>query len=481
MIAFLLLGVFFVFAYLMYSGKLHVLLALPVLAVAITVVTAFPYYFSQSHALHPGTLHQIQVSVFSTYHLVLDEIIAKGIPRLHGVMLSVMLGGIFGFFLKVSGVTESLVRKIAELAGHHPFVMMASLSAIVSLLFTTLGGLGSVILVATIYFPVLLSQGIPPLIIASGFLMSVCIGGTLNIVDWALYMDILGLSTEHILRFALPFCVIYYSVFFSFLVIEFKRAKLPVPMGMVAKVVGVIAGAVILWVGFAHVIGNLNPAWILGFKVAYVMVLFGLMVAPLLGFGRTQTLLLAPVVPISLVFILGWSVNAAFLMGLVYLFVISKHRIQWTLQSAVEGIQAVAPAIAIMMGIGMVLIAVNTIPIQHSVLPFLGHILPHSAIGYLLFFGAFAPLALYRGPLNIWGMGSGVIGLIQSGSQLSPFMIMGAFMSTGQIQGVCDPTNTHNVWIANQLKVDLQAILRKTLPYIWVVAIGGLGLAVWLN
>ena len=55
--------------------------------------------------------------------------------------------------------------------------------------------------------------------------------------------------------------------------------------------------------------------------------------------------------------------------------------------------------------------------------------------------------------------------------------IMAAFMSVGQIQGVCDPTNTHNVWVANYLDITTQKILRRTIPYIWTVALIGLIIA----
>jgi len=52
--------------------------------------------------------------------------------------------------------------------------------------------------------------------------------------------------------------------------------------------------------------------------------------------------------------------------------------------------------------------------------------------------------------------------------------VMGALFSVGMIQGVCDPTNTHNVWIANYLGLDIQKILRKTIVYMWVLALLGL-------
>ena len=71
-------------------------------------------------------------------------------------------------------------------------------------------------------------------------------------------------------------------------------------------------------------------------------------------------------------------------------------------------------------------------------------------------------------------MGTGFIGLLLATRSLPALAIMAAFMSVGQIQGVCDPTNTHNVWIANYLNVTTQKILKKTIPYIWIVAIIGL-------
>ncbi|MGB9663759.1 MAG: citrate transporter, partial [Ignavibacteria bacterium] len=88
-------------------------------------------------------------------------------------------------------------------------------------------------------------------------------------------------------------------------------------------------------------------------------------------------------------------------------------------------------------------------------------------------FTLLAPFALYRGPLNVWGMGYGLAGILLA-SGMNPGAIMGLLLGVGQIQGVSDPTNTQNVWLANELKIDVQKILWNTLPYTWVVAFLGL-------
>ena len=57
---------------------------------------------------------------------------------------------------------------------------------------------------------------------------------------------------------------------------------------------------------------------------------------------------------------------------------------------------------------------------------------------------------------------------------------MAALLSVGQLQGVCDPTNTHNVWIANYVGADVQRILRSTILYVWAAAALGLVLGAFL-
>jgi hypothetical protein len=88
-------------------------------------------------------------------------------------------------------------------------------------------------------------------------------------------------------------------------------------------------------------------------------------------------------------------------------------------------------------------------------------------------FALLAPLALYRGPLNVWGLGYGMGGVMLSAG-LPGGAVMGVLMSLGVIQGVCDPTNTHNVWLANEVKTDVHVLMRKTLPYAWGIAVVGL-------
>jgi hypothetical protein len=77
----------------------------------------------------------------------------------------------------------------------------------------------------------------------------------------------------------------------------------------------------------------------------------------------------------------------------------------------------------------------------------------------------------------VWGLGYGIAGILLSSGLLPAPAIMGVLMSSGVIQGICDPTNTHNVWLANELKTDVQTLMWRTLPYAWFAAFVGLLIA----
>jgi hypothetical protein len=53
-------------------------------------------------------------------------------------------------------------------------------------------------------------------------------------------------------------------------------------------------------------------------------------------------------------------------------------------------------------------------------------------------------------------------------------LLMAAFFSVGMLQGVCDPTNTHNVWIANYCRVPVNELTRLLVPWVLVIVLAGL-------
>jgi hypothetical protein len=193
--------------------------------------------------------------------------------------------------------------------------------------------------------------------------------------------------------------------------------------------------------------------------------------------------MISPIIPLVLVLFCHWEFIPSFIAGITYCVLCTWKRDSITLltRSIIDGINSVIPAVVLMIGIGMLITAVSNKAVTTSIAPLLAAVVPTHALAYIIVFAILSPLALYRGPLSLWGMGSGLVALIENSTALSPQAVMGMLMSVGQIQGICDPTNTANIWIATYLGTDTQTLMRKTIPWAGIAVILGLSLAVYLG
>jgi hypothetical protein len=142
----------------------------------------------------------------------------------------------------------------------------------------------------------------------------------------------------------------------------------------------------------------------------------------------------------------------------------------------IDGAQLVMPPVLLMLGIGLLVFTLKSPAVQSYLRPLLEAVVPESQFGYIAIFSVAAPLALYRGPLNVWGMGLAVSAILLTSGALPPAAILGAILAAGMLQGISDPTNTANVWIAGFQGITVQQILRFTILPVWAAAI----IAVWI-
>jgi len=417
-----LIVIFLAMAVLMYLNRLPALIALPIMAVAIALVGRVPWRD-------------------------LATIISSGSIRLHLWYTTAILGAILAEIVSKTGVAEKMVKTAAELGGDRPLALALLLTAVVALLFTTLGGLGAVIMVATIVFPVLLALGVPQLAVGGLFLLGMSLGGILNLTNWQFYITELKLPTSLILSFALPMVGLMAVTTIVFAVVELRPSRMRK-----------------YWAEPQVRGPALQVPW-------YALLTPVIPLLPVVGFG-VYNLAARPEKPFD------FPIITAMVIGITYGLLTAPRpaqgRVQLLARSAITGIGSVAPAVALMIGIGMLLESVTHPSVQAHIQPVLAHVLPSTPLRYVITFAVLAPLALYRGPLNLYGMGSGLARMMADFKGLGAPGVMAALLSVGQLQGVCDPTNTHNVWIANYLGVDVQQILRRTIAYVWPAAVLGL-------
>jgi len=469
---------------------------------------------------------------------ILDEVLHRGALRLNEAYTIAFFGGMLAIYVKEKRLAETLIKYAAELGGDRPLVVAILMMLATLVLFTTLGGLGAIIMVGSIIMPILLSLGLSPYVVAGVFLIGVCAGGTFNPTGWALYKTSLQLEVTSIQKFALLMVLLYVAVGIVFIFLstrgKWRRkrwtwAAVPDlntsplkkvrPVALLSPVIPIIlvfkltifaelflylenlslftlfeliliggAAVAALCIGILPRLGRrsatpTSAVWIVvGALIAISQAL--LFLGPSTWLPSVHTRVMAFLAGFTRFarfwdsYIGGWQFIPAFLAGIVFCLVTTWERkennIRILTKSVIEGAESVMPAVLLMCGIGMLLQVVTNPQVSGYLQPLIVAVTPSGWVGYIVGFGLAAPLALYRGPLNVWGLGLGIAAVMLNTGRLSGALLMGMFMSVGAVQGVCDPTNTHNVWIANFLGEDVLAITRFLLPYIWAMVFVGL-------
>ncbi|MFH0989354.1 MAG: citrate transporter [bacterium] len=492
--------IFLIAATLMFLRKLPALLALPLMAIAIAGV-------------------ELMMGRLSVRDLTMG-VLADGAIRLADPMIISFFGGMLSVIMQKSGVAESFIRRGAEFSGDNPWSVAVFMLALITLLFTTIGGLGAVIMVGTIALPILSSMGVREHISAGIMLFGITIGGVLNAGNWIVYQSVLHLETNVVSSYAIWIFFIVGLGALGFITVELFRTgllRLSKRWWLRSGLVLMISGSVLFLSYRLFLTCDVN------FKNFFTTILDGLLLLLLLSiildlFRKAERQLkhcvrwyayLIPVIPLLLIMRFDMPFVPAFMIGVVYAMVAVRRKglLNLTTRSVIEGSAGVIPAVVLMIGIGMLLSSIlgptktgpgkywyetETVaqtsvtqdvqspqqewPVLAEMKPLLENMIPHSFGTYVLIFALLGPLALYRGPLNVWGLGYGVGGVLLA-TGVPAGAVMGILMSLGMIQGVSDPTNTANVWVANELHLDVNTIMWRTLPYTWIVATVGLIIA----
>ena len=403
--SFLVFAVFILFVFLMVSKRLPTLVALPSMAILIAILLG----------ISPSD--------------ILNDIIGLGSLRLYAAIITTIFGAAFAQVIRKTGISNNIIRSASEFGGDNPLLLSLVLTFATAVIFTSISGLGAVIMVGTIVIPLLMSVGISPIVSSILVILGLNLGGLFNLSNYTFYSQVLNVHTTYVRNCAFILGVTNSIMIILYAIINVKRSRN---------------------MFYCQTEKNLSYA-----KVpCYALV--------------------TPIVPIILTFI--WplvfktniSVLGAILIGILYgiLTTRPKRILDIFTKSFLDGITNAAPAIALMLSIGILLQAVTNEQISSIISPFIVKLMPSHKITYILLFLLCSPFALFRGPFNLFGLGSGIVSLMLMTNMLNPLAILGAIMSIGAIQGICDPTNTHNVWIANYSCVDTSHILKKSIPYV---------------
>src|ERR1700729_1078185 len=405
MTAVLILLVFAVFAVLMYLRWVPALVAVPAMALLMSVAAGVP----------PAQLRGI---------------VTGGAVKLAPFYVAVVFGAILGRVTIETGIARRIVDLAAEYGSEQPFALSLGLCAIVALLFTSLSGLGGIIMVGSIVLPIMMTAGVPRTIAATLFLMSFAFGFIFNIANWTFYTTYFGVSRDQLFHYSIVLAVLDALALLIYAAISFRRDR-----------------------GYATWAVRAEPPPEHPRVPAFALV--------------------TPLLPLLFYYALRMDAAPAFLAAAVFGVVATRpgEAVQRLVAAAIRGVEDVAPAILLFMGIGMLLVATQEPQFSAALRPLVAGGWLANPVAYVLLFGVASPLVLYRGPLNPFGVGIAIFTALLAAHVLPPVVLVAAVMAVVQVQNVCDPTNTANVWIANFTGVPIDVITKRTLPYQTAVAI----------
>jgi H+/gluconate symporter-like permease len=371
---------------------------------------------------------------------VLDTVLQEGAPTLAATMIAIILGSWLGKLLDETGIAGTLVRKIVEFGGDRPTVVALGVLAVSALVGTVTGSAPAAMLAGIIGIPAMIAVGVPKVTAAGTVLMGIAVGIPFELPVWQFFSTALNLPIPTVRGFMVKLFPFALVAALAFVLVETRRR------------------------GTEH-------AWSLKSIDAKPR-------------SRREDLgdapwyaLLAPAVPLVLALGFELAIIPSLLAGVLYALVTTTRpgaMNKRLLRTLYGGFEVAAPPIALFVAIGILLAAVKLPGAVDALEPLVKAVSPHNTVLFVLVFTLLVPLCLYRGPLNVFGLGAGIAGVLIATGIYPAAAVLGMATSYNQVFGVADPTSTQTVWSAQYAGVTPQQVMVRTLPYVWAVALGGL-------
>lgn len=413
--------VFIVMAVLMMTKKMPTLLALPIMAILIGIIAGMPIKTGDEN-------------LFTT-------VIAGGATKLAGTYIAILIACWLSQILYRTGVTNTIIKKAAELGGDKPFLIAVVMCLVTLFLFTVLFGTGAVVMVGSIVLPILLSVGVPPIVACNVFLCGVSGGYILNPANMSGLIGITGIEQSQLTTCAIVIAVGEVIFLVVELLVTFKKNGKKYAFAAPVN-------------GGADSDDSIKTEKTLkGFR--------GVMAC------------MTPVIIVVLALVFKLDAIVCFFIGILWVIVFtisgkwSKYMSMVT-SACYDGFKDGAPAAILFVGIGMLLNAVTATVTQTALNPFMTAITPKTIVGFVIFAAVLCPLSLYRGPFNIFGLGAGLAASIIALGTLPTALIATVFYACSRWPAQAGPTATQVVWASSFVGYDSVTTTNKIQLPNWI-------------
>lgn len=370
---------------------------------------------------------------------VIQKVFAEPALNYGPTIIYIVFGSWFGRVLVDSGIAPAISEETNKVGKKHPLLAGVLVLLVTAFIFVSAYGVGSVIAIGVILLPIMLSVGIPRDVALSAFSMAIGAPMYLNVV---LYNQI--------------------KAFFPHAVYGGKYLV----FGWVAMAVQLVAVIIFLFLNRKQIDPtraqqNLD---IIGAEVKNDKVVK----VPKIAF-------VVPVIPVLMNMLFGWdAIPALTLATLLAMLLTGKLKgyqnfVTFLNKTVQQSISDIAGLIMFLMALIMFSRAAQMDAGRFR--PLFAAILPHDHLILAVALGILAPLALFRGPLHVWGAGAATAAVL-SGTGLFNDAFLLPLLYVPSIMAVStDLTQSWNVWGLEYMKVESKSFLKNGVAVMWVVSI----------
>lgn len=371
--------------------------------------------------------------------IVVTTIFQTSVDTYGKTIAIIVFGAWFGRMLVDTGIAGYIIKKTVELAGDKPLVTAILLSVVNTLIFTSAFGVGSVMAIGMIVLPILFSLGIEKKTAVGAYLLAVAGGMYLNIAyvnQFFVVFKTVKYDSNYI-QFAVYATAVHIAVMIAFIMFNYMRART----------------------------GNRARAWAASGAVDMKE-----------GKSISALCIVVPFIPIVMVAFFNWQPVPSFLLGIFFGLLLTHNLSTYSLavekiqKTLYDGIADSGLLIGMLYSVNIFQAAAKQVaPILQNLM---GGIIPTSPTVILIAFCVLAPLALFRGPLMIWGSGIALVSILQAMGIFSENYLFALFLipPVAIVASAC-PTQSWTMWGLSYSKLEPKQYIKTNLPWAWIILI----------
>ncbi len=364
---------------------------------------------------------------------VVQKVIAEPALNYGPTIIYIVFGSWFGRVLVDSGIAGSISAQTERVGRKAPIFATILVVLVTALIFSSAYGVGSVIAIGVILIPILLSIGVPKKVAIPAFTMAIGAPMYINVV---LFNQIKAF---------------FPSVSFSGKYLIFGLAAMGVQL--LGVIIFILLNSKSIKNGEIETIDDSKQA----------------------TFQKTHPItFIIPVLPVALNMFFHWDAIPALLLATIIALLLTgqmksyKGLVAFINKTVSQAINDISGLIIFLMALVMFAgAATMSVPHFKSMIEV---ILPSSPLVLAIAIGILAPLALFRGPLHVWGAGAATAAVLAATGTFQPIFLL-PLLYTASIMAVSiDLTQSWNTWALTYSKLETKEYLKMGIPVMWVVS-----------